>query len=315
MPLLIFWLVPPGCLLFLPTSQATEVLIFALACAGSTLLYGQLGLMSFGQGIFFGLGAYGAGLASIHWGTTPELSLLCGAILAAIAAFAIGLMIVSRKGVYFALLTVAFGQLFAFLNHSAAGLTGGENGLMGVMRHDRIFGIPVNLQSSSAFFVLTAIVFIAVMTLTYLFWVSRWGRALPAIRENEVRAQSLGYNTHQRKLIAFIISGAIAGIAGGLYAMFAMIVPPTAIELEMSERLMLMTLIGGKGSLHGAWLGSAFMIITSEVLGSFWPRYMIAVGIMLIGIVLFFPTGLFGLFQSLRRKLSGARHKDEGSHQ
>ena len=302
-------LVPLVLYMLLPTSQVTEIVILSLAVAGCTFLYGQLGLMSFGQGVFFGVGAYSAGLVAVHFSASPDIALLTSIVTASVTAALLGAVAVSRKGVYFALLTVAFSQMFAFLNYSLSWLTGGENGLTDVARREVFLGLPLPIGTTTGFFIFCYVIFVLVMTLAFAIWSSQFGRSLPAIRENEMRAQSLGYDIYKRKLLVFILSGAITGLAGGLHAMFSKFVPPSTIDLEMSEKLMLMTILGGKGSLHGAWLGTGFMMILSDFLGQYWPRYPIIIGLMLIGVVLFVPTGLFGLARIVLGKSGKSRRE------
>jgi branched-chain amino acid transport system permease protein len=290
-------------------SLATEILILAIAVCGCNLLLGLAGLLSFGQGIPFGVGAYAAGLLITAAKVGLVAAMLGGAFAAAIVSFGIGYFAIRRQGVYFVMLTLAFAQMAYFLMLALRDYTGGENGLTGVQRPPlEILGHRISsLDSSLSFYALVAVLFVVVFLALQRFIASPLGSVLIAIRESEGRASAIGYNTFWFKIAAFVASGAVTGLAGALYAIFIGFVPPTAIEVDMSQRLIVMSFIGGTNSLFGAVLGSAFYSIFSEGLSEIWPRWLMLIGVLIIAVVLFLRGGLWGGVDVIVRRLVQAR--------
>lgn len=291
--------------LLLPSATlATEILIFALAALGCNLLLGYTGLLSFGQGIFFGGGAYVASLSMIHldFGLLSALftAMIAGSALAAL----VGALAIRRTGIYFVMLTLAFSQMAYFLAYTLSDWTGGDNGLLDVPRPAlEVFGMQISdLTSSHSFYMFVAIVFMIIFVFARRVIHSPFGTTLVAIRENEGRASAVGFSTSHFKLLAFVISGGITGIAGALYAMLLNFAPLSNIELLMSENILIMTIIGGTGSLLGSLLGAGSIVLLGDLLSSIWPRWMIILGIALIAVVLFMPSGLWGGVESLIRR-------------
>ena len=286
------------------TTLATEILIFALAALGCNLLLGYTGLLSFGQGIFFGGGAYAASLSMIHLNFGLLSALLCAMIVGALLAALVGALAIRRTGIYFVMLTLAFSQMAYFLAYTLSDWTGGDNGLLDVPRPAvEIFGIHLaDLTSSQAFYGFVAALFMLIFIFARRVIHSPFGSTLVAIRENEGRASAIGFSTSHFKLLAFVISGAITGIAGALYAMLLNFAPLSNIELMMSENILIMTIIGGTGSLLGSLLGAGTIVMLGDILSSIWPRWMIILGIALIAVVLFMPAGLWGGIESLMKR-------------
>lgn len=291
--------------LLLPSATlATEILIFALAALGCNLLLGYTGLLSFGQAIFFGGGAYVASLTMIHLGFGLMGALLAAMIAGAVLAALVGLLAIRRTGIYFVMLTLAFTQMVYFLAYTMSDWTGGDNGLLDVPRPPlTLLGFEVSdLTSSHEFYMFVAVMFMLIFVFARRVIHSPFGTTLIAIRENENRASAVGFSTNHFKLLAFVISGGITGIAGALYAMLLNFAPLSNIELLMSENILIMTIIGGTGSLLGSLLGAGTIVMLGDLLSSIWPRWMIILGIALIAVVLFMPSGLWGGVESLIKR-------------
>lgn len=295
--LLLPFLTPSGTL-------ATEVLIFAIAAAGCNLLLGYTGLLSFGQGIFFGLGSYTLGLVLINT-TLPLLpTLVLAMIVGCAVAIVIGTLSIRRQGVYFVMLTLAFAQLFYFLAYTFSDITGGDNGLTGVPR--RSIG-PLALDSSWSYYAFVAIIFLLSFAALQRIATSTFGRTLLAIRDNGERAQAIGFPIRIFKVAAFAVSGAVTGLAGALHALLIGIAPLSDIDYHMSESILVMTIIGGTGNLFGSVLGAAFYVIVSDTLSAIWPRWLLLLGALLVVLALYVQKGLWGLIEGAARAVQGRR--------
>lgn len=285
---------------------ATEVLIFALAALGCNLLLGYTGLMSFGQGIFLGLGSYAGGLALLHLQVPFLAALLIAMLASALSALVVGWFSIRQRGVYFVMLTLAFAQMFYFLAYSLADITGGDNGLLNIPRPQlSLFGVTLLPTASPwQYYGVVAVIFILVFALLQRIADSILGRTLLAIRDNATRAAAIGYDIKKFKLIAFMISGAVTGLAGALYAMLTGIAPLSNIEYHASESILIMTVIGGTGNLFASVLGAAFYVLVGDWLSTLWPRWLMLLGILLIAVALYMQKGLWGLGVNLFSKLS-----------
>lgn len=291
---------------------ATEILIFAMAALACNLLLGYTGLLSFGQGIFFGSGAYLSSIVMIHWNFGLWSALLTAVIAGAVLAAIVGVLAIRRAGIYFVMLTLAFSQMSYFVAYTLSDWTGGDNGLLDVPRPSlTVFGYQLSdLTSSYAFYAFVAVLFLLIFLFARRVIFSPFGTTLVAIRENENRASSVGYSTNQFKILAFVLSGAITGLAGALYAMLLNFAPLSNIDLQMSESILIMTIIGGTGSLIGSLFGAGAIVLIGDVLSAFWPRWMIALGVILILVVLFMPSGLWGGIESVVKRI-GLKHKSK----
>lgn len=293
------------------TSLATDILIFAIAAMACNLLLGYGGMLSFGQGIFFGAGAYTAGIVLKAFPDSLVTSLLGASAVAAVIAFLVGVVAVRRSGIYFVMLTFAFAQMAYFAAYTFSGITGGENGLVDVPRpNGAIFGYELfSLQSGQSFYVLAAGSFLLFFLVLRRVTEGAFGRTLQAIRENDARALSLGYEPRHFKIMAFVVSGFITGYAGALYAMFLRFAPLSNIELTTSEIILIMTIVGGTGSLTGAVFGAIVVLGLGELLSSWWPRWHLLLGLTVIFVSVFMRGGIYGgLLNVLHRMLpaSGA---------
>jgi branched-chain amino acid transport system permease protein len=290
-------------------SLATEVLVYALAALGCNLLLGFTGLLSFGQGIFFGLGSYAAGIALTRGVPSVCAALVIAGAIGALAAAVVGWFSIRQRGTYFVMLTLAFGQLFYFLAYSTPDLTGGDNGLLDIPRPAlSLFGHAlVPLDTPWQYYGFVAAVFIVVFALLVRVSQSVFGRTLLAIRDNEARAAAAGYDVRRFKLVAFVISGAATGLAGGLHALMTGIAPLSNIDYHTSEMILLMTVIGGSGNLFASVIGAAFYVLFADWLSTLWPRWLLLLGLVLIAVSLFMQRGLWGLGERIAAALMGAR--------
>lgn len=291
-------------------SLASEVLIFALAAMGCNLLLGFTGLLSFGQGIFFGLGSYTVALMLSRWAVPMPLALLLATLMGALGAALVGWVAIRQRGTYFVMLTLAFSQMFYFIAYTATELTGGDNGLMDVPRPNlSLFGADLwTLATPWQFYGFVSLLFLIVFWLLLRVSNSTFGRTLLAVRDNEERAAAIGYNLRLLKLQAFVISGAVTGLAGALHAMMTGLAPLSNAELHTSEMILIMTVIGGTGNLFASLLGSAFYLLLADWLSQLWPRWLLLLGVALIAVSLWMQRGLWGLGEMLWRKLQGQRN-------
>jgi branched-chain amino acid transport system permease protein len=287
---------------------ATELVVFAVGALSCAVLLGLVGLLSFGQGLYLGIGAYAAGILLKGHGAASLPALLAAALLAALAAALLGFLAVRRRGVYFVMLTLAFAQMGYFAMLALPGVTGGENGLTGVPRPPLLPGGLGALATPGAVYAALAAACLLAFLLAQRVAASPLGSVLRAVRENEERAEALGYDVRLFKVAAIALGGGLAGLAGAMQTVFLGFVPPNAIELEMSERLLIMALIGGVGSPAGAFLGAAFYVVMADLLSSLWPRWLILIALLLIAIVLFLREGLWGGAERLLAALRG-RHR------
>lgn len=279
----------------------STVLISGLAAMACNLLVGYAGLLSFCQGVFFGLGGYLAGLWLIHAGSGLFPALLVAGMGSAIVASVIGMISIRRKGIYFVMLTWAFAQLFYFLAYSQPQVTGGDNGLSGIARASiGVLGwARLTFTGDYAFYGLTAICFLLGYGLLRRVISSPLGATLVSIRENEQRMWALGYDPRHYKILAFMLSGAITGCAGALDAMLLGIAPLSNIDAGMSQNILIAAILGGSGSLFGSVIGAAALVLGGDFLSELWPRWQLLLGVFLVLLVLCAPDGFSGLWRSL----------------
>ena len=282
--------------LILPSvAMATEVVVFIIATLGCNLLLGYVGLLSFGQAISFGVGAYACGLALIHLHVGLWGGLFAALICSVIAGLVVGALSIQKRGIYFVMLTFAFSQMFYFIAYAMAGVTGGDNGLLNVPRPPlTVFGVTLlSLATPLSMYCLAAIMFLILFAFLRRVVASPFGSTLIAIRENEERATAVGYNTRIFKIIAFVISSWVTGMAGALYALFLNFAPLSNIDVSMSERIIIMTIVGGANSLFGSVLGATFYVVVGNLLSSVWPRWLLVLGIILIVVAGYLRGGLW----------------------
>ncbi len=277
-------------------SLATQVLVYGLFALGFNLLYGYTGILSFGHAAFWGLGAYGTGIALAKVGVNSLwLAMLAGLVCAVVAGAIVGAFCLRRRGIYFAMLTLAFSQVFYFAAFHLADLTGGDDGLRGIPKLPLgFFGLQISLDKPIAFhYFALAWATLAVAGLRRLLD-SPFGAVLRAIRENSDRATACGYDVARLKLVSFIFSALIAGLAGALDALRLTIVPVEALYWATSGQAVIMTLLGGGGTFFGPFVGAATFLVLEDRLGAFLESWPIIVGLIFMAFVLFLPKGIWG---------------------
>lgn len=282
---------------------ATLILIYALAALAANLLLGYTGLLSLGQSVYFGVGGYLAGILSTKAGFQLSTTLIISAVMCALVAAFIGSFAIRRTGIYFVMITFAFAETAHFLAYVFKDWTGGENGLTGIpLASFGGFGQSFFIaRPGPTFYYMMAVLFVVLFVLMQRLVDSPVGSVLVAIRENESRAEALGYPVKVYKLVAFMVSGAVTGIAGCLYAFFVGSSSISAIHSEMSITIIIITVLGGIRSLYGSLLGATAYVALNTYLSDLWPYWELLLGVALIAIVLFFKGGLQGGLVSLLR--------------
>lgn len=283
-----------------------EILIWAIYALAFNLVLGTSGLPSFGHGAFFGVGAYAFGLTQFNIGANLWVC-LAGAMLAgALAGLLVGLFIAHRRGIYFALMTIAFGQIFWTISVKWHSVTGGEDGLLNIVRLPVDFGlVAFDISENETLYYFVLAVFVVVVVLLWRLVNSPYGRILSAIRQSEVRTAHLGYNVWLYKLSIIVISAGFSGFAGGLFAMAQRSAFPDVMNLLQSGLVVMMTLVGGGlVSFWGPVVGVIIFLIARDVIGAMTTAWMLYFGTMFVLLVLFRPEGIAGGFKLLleRRK-------------
>lgn len=277
---------------------ATEVLILGLLATAFNLLFGGTGLLSFGQAAFFATGAYAAAFVLKGFTASMPLALLAGVLAGAAASFAVGVLSVRRNEIYFAMLTLAFGQLFSVVYLQAYHITGGADGIAGVPRPrlgSEMFAVDLAPTLNYYFFTLTVVA--AALWALWRISQSPLGLTLAAIRESPSRTAYLGIPTRRYRLAAFTIAGALSGLAGALFAPFQGTVVPDFANWVMSAEPVLMTLLGGPGSFFGPLIGAVFFIALKDTVGSWTEYWPLVLGIVVILLIRFLPEGPLGLLK------------------
>ncbi len=281
-----------------------KMLCFALVASAFNLLLGYTGILSFGHAAFFGGAAYITAHTVKIWGVTPELGLVLGVLAAAALGLVIGYLAIRRQGIYSTMITLALAQMFFFFCLQAT-FTHGEDGLQGVPR-GYLFGIiDLNQPMNMYYFVLA--VFVLGVFVIWRIINSPFGMILKSVRENENRAVSLGYSVNRYKLAAFVMSAALAGLAGGLKALVFQFATLTDVGWQMSGEVILMTLLGGIGTLIGPIVGAAFVVALQNYLATSDFPVPIVTGVIFMACVLLFRKGIVGEFYASRigKKLFG----------
>ena len=276
-----------------------KVMCFALFACAFNLLLGFGGLLSFGHAMFFGTSGYAAAHAAKVWGLTPELSVLFATLCATVLAWVVGLLAIRRQGIYFAMITLALSQMVYFV-YLQTPFTGGEDGIQGVP-HGHLFGF-IDLNNEVAMYIFVLAIFLLGFGLVWRIVHSPFGQVLKAIRENEQRALSLGYDTDRFKLIAFILSGAVAGMAGGTKALVFQLASLTDVHWTMSGEVVLMTLVGGLGTLFGPVVGAAVIVTMQNYLAQLGSWVTVVQGLVFVVCVMLFRKGVIGEIANLLKK-------------
>jgi branched-chain amino acid transport system permease protein len=276
-----------------------KALCFALFACAFNLLIGYVGLLSFGHAVFLGSAGYATAHAAKVWGVGPELAILFGTATAAVLGVLIGALAIRSRGIYFANITLAFAQMIYFFCLQAK-FTGGEDGIQAVPR-GTLLGVLDLRQTYTIYFVVLAI-FLLGFLVTYRAIHSPFGQVLKAVRENEPRAVSLGYKPEHYKLLAFVLSATLSGLAGGTKALVFQLASLTDVHWTMSGEVVLMTLLGGLGTVFGPVVGALVMVALEHYLAQLGAWVTIVQGIIFIVCVLTFRRGIVGEAARLLRK-------------
>jgi branched-chain amino acid transport system permease protein len=290
-----YWMPPLGGY----TALGTRVLVLGLAAMSVNFLLGFTGVLSFGHAAYFGLGAYGAGLSLKFLAPSTSLSLLMGMLLGGLAGALLGTLIVRRRGVYFAMVTIAFGQVFYYIAFQWSSLTGGDDGLRGFSRQPLDFGLlSIDiLSNTNNFYYFVLVCFALVVAVMGFILRSPFGRTMLAIRENERRARFLGIPVERHIWIAFTLSCFFMGFAGALYALVNNFADPKGLHFSQSGDFVMMAVMGGMRSFWGPLLGAAVFVVLQDYLSSVTVNWMSFVGVLFVAVVLFFPRGLLGVIR------------------
>jgi branched-chain amino acid transport system permease protein len=283
------------------TALASRVLVMGLAAMALNFLLGFTGVMSFGHAAYFGLGAYGAGLTLKYLAASTPLAMIDGTLVGGLAGTLFGLLIVRRRGVYFAMVTIAFGQICYYIAYRWNSLTGGDDGLRGFIRAPLHLGpLTLDISSNATLFYYFVVAVFALGTGIMGFLLrSPFGRTLVAIRENERRARFLGIPIERHIWLSFSISCFITAIAGALYALLNNFADPMALHYSLSGEFVIMAVMGGMRTFWGPLLGAAVFVVLQDYISSMTVNWMSFIGLLFVLVVLFFPRGLLGM---LRRR-------------
>jgi branched-chain amino acid transport system permease protein len=292
---LLFLLVFP--LLMPYHALAVNILIFGLFAVGFNLLFGYTGLLSFGHAAFLGVGSYLTGIAMVHGGMPWGLAILIGVLAAALAGLLIGYLAIRTRGIYFSMVTLALAQIVYYAFYKAEHWTGGENGLRGIQVPVMEFaGLRIDfLDPVSKYYVILVFVAAALWFVSRLL-ASPFGAVIEAVRENESRAAACGYDVARTKLLVFVISAAICGLAGSLRALHLSVVPIDSLHYLQSGQAVMMCLLGGMGTFFGPFVGAAVFLTLEDVVTTITRHWMAVVGAVFMFFVLFFPAGIWGTF-------------------
>ena len=281
------------------TELGTRVLVLGLAAMSLNFLLGFTGVLSFGHAAYFGIGAYGAGMTIKYLVPSTMAGLVAGVLAGTLAAALIGALIVKRRGVYFAMVTIAVGQVFFFIAFHWNAVTGGDDGLGGWSRLPLTFGSTTIdiLGNDKAFYYLVLFFFALAAAIMALLLRSPLGRTLIAIRENERRARYLGIPVEQHLWISFVISCLFTSLAGALYALLNNFADPRALRWDQSGNFVIMAVLGGMRSFWGPLIGAAIFVVLQDYVSSHTENWMSFIGLFFVLTVLFFPRGVLEAFR------------------
>lgn len=295
-----FWIERVGLYQYL----GVEILIWATYALAYNLVLGHSGLPSFGHGAFFGLGAYSFGLAQLNLFPNLWLCLAAATLVAGIGGGLVALFISHRRGIYYSLMTIAFGQVAWFIAIKWHGVTGGEDGLLKIERLPADFGVVAfDLKENVALFYFVLAVFIAVSLLLWRLVHSPFGRVLKAIKQNETRACFVGYDVWRYKAVVLVVSAGLSGLAGGMFSMAQTSAFPDVMSLHYSGYIVMITLVGGGlVSFWGPVVGAVVFLLARDVIGAVTTAWMLWFGLLFVCLVLFRPEGLAGLFTDATKR-------------
>ncbi len=282
------------------TALASEILIYAMFALGFNLLLSYTGLASFGHAAFFGIGAYAMALTQLKWSENLWLGLFMGMVAAGVFSGLVGALVCRKRGIYLSLLTLAFSQMFFLVAFRWDEVTGGETGLTGLTRPPLTLpGLPaISLKGPMAFYLFTLAVFMIVMVLIWRLVHSPFGSVLQSIKQNEVRAKYVGYNTAFYKWISFTISGVVSGLAGAMFLLQHGAVFPTYLNWTESGNVVMVTIMGGGViNFFGPILGAGIFVILQNSIGAFTEHWLLILGLIFIAIIMLIPEGILGVLK------------------
>ena len=284
------------------TELASRILVLGLAAMSLNFLLGFTGVLSFGHAAYYGLGAYGVGMAIKYLNVGTPLGILIGVAVGTLAAAVLGTMIVKLRGVYFAMVTIAFGQVFYFIAFRWNAFTGGDDGLTGWKRQAIDFGFAtLDIRNSDkAFYYMALALFAVAVGVMAALLRSPFGRTLVAIRENERRARFLGIPVERHIWLSFVISCLFVSLAGTLYALLNNFTDPRALRWDQSGNFVIMAVLGGMRSFWGPLIGAAIFVVLQDYVSSHTANWMSFIGLFFVLVVMFFPRGVLGI---IRRKV------------
>jgi branched-chain amino acid transport system permease protein len=274
-----------------------KLLCFALFALAFNLLLGYGGLLSFGHAAYFGVASYMAAWAAKNWGLSPELAILAGVAAGGLLGLVFGAIAIRRQGIYFSMITLALAQMVYFISVQWTAVTGGDDGIQNIPR-GKLFGL-ISLDNDITLYVFVGVMFLAGFALIVRIINSPFGQVLEAIRDNEPRAISLGYRVNRYKLALFTLSALIAGLAGALKAIVFQVASLTDVHWSTSGEVVLMTLVGGMGTITGPIAGAAVMIAIENYLAVMGGWITVLQGAIFVACVLGFREGIVGFFSQL----------------
>jgi branched-chain amino acid transport system permease protein len=278
------------------TALGSKVLIYAIATMGLNIVLGFTGGLSFGQAAYFGLGAYGAGMTLKYLTPSTPLAILVGTVVGGLAATLLGPLVMRRRGIYFAMITIAIGQLFYFVMVRWNEVTGGEDGLAGFSRQDIHFGPWVYELTQTHFYYLVLAGFTLAVAIMWKILQSPLGHTFVAIRENRRRVEFLGIKVERYIWAAFAIAGTITAFAGTLNALLFNFTSPQDLHWILSGNFVIMIVLGGMRSFFGPLIGVIIFVVAQDYLSSVTGNWMTFIGMIFVFIVLLFPKGVLGIF-------------------
>jgi len=302
-----------GTLLHLDTSILSEVLLTAIGAMGVNLLLGYTGLPIFGNAAFFGLGAYGAALSVKDFNAGFLLALLIGLAAGLAGGLIVAPFLLRRRNIYFGLLSIAFGQVFYFIAYRFSDLTGGEDGMAFPRPPLKVGPLHSPVDETLMYYVVYAL-FVAAVVGFWLIVRSPFGQTLVAIKQNELRVRYLGLNADRFIFVGIVVAAAYAGVAGALYGLLLRFAFPLLMDWHESGNFILMTLLGGAGTIFGPLIGAIIFVIGKDIISTITPAWEIVLGAFFIACVLGFPRGILGTIADTiaRRSAPDADSLDAG---
>ncbi|HTW83244.1 MAG TPA: branched-chain amino acid ABC transporter permease [Candidatus Sulfotelmatobacter sp.] len=288
-------------LIGLDISIVSEVLLDAFAAMSVNLLLGYTGLPAFGNAAFFGLGAYGAALSVKYLNVGFGEAVVIGTLVALLGGLLIGPFLLRRRGIYFGLLAIAFGQVFYFVAYRFTDFTGGEDGMTVIRPPLGLVGHHVMLHAQG-FYYLDLVLFVLLVLAFLALAESPFGHVLVAIRQNETRVRYLGLDSDRFIFVALLIASGMAGLGGALYAMLINFAYPLLLDWHLSGDFVLMTVLGGAGTVFGPLVGAVIYVIGKDLVSNITPAWQIIIGGVFVVCVLLFPRGILGTLEGLRRR-------------